>query len=165
VVFSADGFFIKADLLHLNTHASSYHHVMKKLLVFDRERKNCEHIVDMLQIHKPAVRIDEAVSISEVLNKLTFEKIPLLEGNHDILLVVGFNEPEPEILDFVIYLGKNKPDLKVLLYAPHNLIQLEKLNVITGGNLPPTFCTVTSQLNESVVSMLEKPRSSIQIAS
>lgn len=138
---------------------------MKKLLVFDRKRKNCEQLVDMLQIHKQAVSIEEAGSISEVLNKLTFGKITAIEPTHEILLVVGVSDPEPEILDFVVYLGKNKPGLKVLLYAPHNLIQLKKLNMITGGKLAPSFCTVTTKLNESVVRILEKQLVSIPVAS
>ena len=132
---------------------------MKKLLVFDRKRNNREQLVDMLQMHKPAVRIEETGSISEVLKKLTFEK-KTVERNQDNLLIVGLSVPDPEILDFVVYLGKNKPDLKVLLYASDNHVWLQKLNAITCGNLAPSFCTVTAKLNDSVVRILNKQQGS-----
>lgn len=131
---------------------------MEKLLVFDRERNNREELVGMLQVHKPAVRIEEASNISEVLKKLAFGKKAPIDRNYDNLLIIGLSEPDPDILDFVIYLGKNKPDLKVLLYASDNHLSLEKLNVITCGHLTPSFCTVTAKLNESVVTILNKRR-------
>ncbi|MDQ6476849.1 hypothetical protein [Dyadobacter sp. LHD-138] len=131
---------------------------MKKLLVFDRKRNNRELLVGMLQTHQPAVPIEEAESISEVLRKLAIGKPAPVERNHDNLLIIGLSAPDPEILNFVIYLGKNKPGLKVLLYASSNYVWLEKLNVITCGLLAPPFCTVTVQLNESVQKMLNKQR-------
>lgn len=149
--------FINTDLFQ-NKHALFYHDVMKKLLVFDRKRNNREALVGMLQIHKPTVRIEEAESISEVLRKLAFGIPTPVEQNHDNVLIIGLSAPDPEILNFVIYLGKNKPGLKVLLYASNNYVWLEKLNVITCGHLAPPFCTVTAQLNESVLTMLNKQR-------
>lgn len=83
-----------------------------------------------------------------------------VERNHDNLLIVGLSVPDPEILDFVVYLGKNKPDLKVLLYASDNHVWLQKLNAITCGNLAPSFCTVTAKLNDSVVRILNKQQAS-----
>ena len=149
--------FISTDLFQ-NKHTLFYHDVMKKLLVFDRKRNNREALVDMLQIHKPTVRIEEAESISEVLRKLAIGKPAPVERNHDNLLIIGLSAPDPEILNFVIYLRKNKPGLKVLFYASNNTACLEKLNVITCGHLAPPFCTVTAQLNESVLAMLNKQR-------
>ena len=118
----------------------------------------------MLQIHKPTVRIEEAESISEVLRQLTFGKQAPAERNHDNLLIIGLSVPDPEILNFVIYLKKNKPGLKVLLYASDNYVWFEKLNAITCGHLVPPFCTVTAQLNESVLTMLNKQRTIADIA-
>ncbi|GLU54863.1 hypothetical protein Dfri01_43240 [Dyadobacter frigoris] len=128
---------------------------MKRLLVYDLQSNTHTKLVDLLQLHKEEVYIEEAVGISDVFRKLAFgKKAPLTEDSNN-LLVVCLNVPDMEILDFLGYLHKSKPALRIILYTSESIQWLEKLNLITGKSLIPVSIIVTTKINDVVRNLLE----------
>ncbi|TKT93233.1 hypothetical protein [Dyadobacter frigoris] len=128
---------------------------MKRLLVYDLQSNTHTKLVDLLQLHKEEVYIEEAVGISDVFRKLAFgKKAPLTEDSNN-LLVVRLNVPDMEILDFLGYLHKSKPALRIILYTSESIQWLEKLNLITGKSLIPVSIIVTTKINDVVRNLLE----------
>ncbi|MCF0059654.1 hypothetical protein [Dyadobacter sp. CY356] len=131
---------------------------MKRLLAYDLQSDSPAKLVDLLQVHKEEVYIEEAVGISDVFRKLAFgKKVPLSEDRNN-LLVVRLNVPDMEVLDFLGYLHKSKPALRIVLYTSESSEWLEKLNLITGKPLIPVNIIVTTQINEVVSNILESKK-------
>ncbi len=128
---------------------------MKRLLTYDLQSNTHIKLVDMLQAHKDEIYIEEAVGISDVFRKLAFgKKTPLTEDRNN-LLVVRLNVPDMEIIDFLGYLQKSKPALRIILYISESGEWLEKLNLITGRPIIPASIIVTTKINEVVHNLLE----------
>ncbi|WP_159467256.1 hypothetical protein [Dyadobacter sp. 3J3] len=127
---------------------------MKRLLAYDLQSNTHTKLVDMLQVYKEEVCIEEAVGISDVFRKLAFgKKTPLTEDVNN-LLIVRLNVPDMEVLDFLGYLQKSKPALRIILYTSESGEWLEKLNLITGKPIIPGSIIVTTKINEVVRNLL-----------
>lgn len=128
---------------------------MKRLLAYDLQSNTKTRLVDLLQVHKEEVFIEEAACISDVFRKLAFgKKVPVTEDSNN-LLVVRLNDPDMEILDFLGYLHKSKPALRIILYTSESIEWLEKLNLLTGKPLIPVSIIVTTKINEVVGNLLK----------
>lgn len=128
---------------------------MKRLLAYDLQSNTHTRLVDILQVHKAEVCIEEAVGISDIFRKLAFgKKTPLTEDRNN-LLIVRLNVPNMEIIDFLGYLHKSRPTLRIILYTSESGEWLEKLNLIMGKPLIPASIIVTTKINEVVQNLLE----------
>lgn len=128
---------------------------MKRLLAYDLQSDTNTKLVDLLQVYKEEVLIEEAVGISDVFRKLAFGKKTSQSEDRNNLLVVRLNVPDMEALDFLGYLHKSKPALRIVLYTSESSEWLEKLNLITGKPLIPLSIIVTTQISEVVNSILD----------
>lgn len=128
---------------------------MKRLLTYDLQSDTHIKLVDILQVDKEEVYIEEAAGISDIFRKLAFGKKTSLTEDRNNWLVVRLNVPDMEILDFLGYLHKSKPGLRIILYSSESSEWLEKLNLITGKPLIPISIIVTNKINEAVRNLLE----------
>ncbi|MBE9464967.1 hypothetical protein ACFP1I_16895 [Dyadobacter subterraneus] len=128
---------------------------MKRLLAYDLQNNARTKLVDLLQVNKEEVTIEEAVGISDVFRKLAFGKRASLTEDKNNLLVVRLDVPDMETLDFLGYLHKSKPALRIILYTSESTEWLEKLNLIIGKPLIPVNIIVTTKINEAISKLLE----------
>lgn len=133
---------------------------MKRLLAYDLQGNTHTRLVDILKVHKEEVSIEEAAGISDIFKKLAFgKKAPLTEDRNN-LLVVRLNVPDTETLDFLGYLHKSRPGLRIVLYSSESSQWLEKLNLITGTLLIPESIIVTTRINDVVRNLLNPTKKS-----